>query len=80
MKRNDTCSCGSGKKFKHCCESKESKASSKNLVKYLIIGILLAVASVATWNVASKYSQRVDIPEGHVWCSNCARYHAPDQE
>ena len=54
MKRNDTCSCGSGKKFKHCCESKESKASSKNLVKYLIIGILLAVASVATWNVASK--------------------------
>ena len=66
MKRNEKCSCGSGKKFKHCCESKgPGPGSSSGLVKYILIGTIVLVASVAAWNVFNK--QSIEIPEGHVW-------------
>ena len=26
--RNDACPCGSGRKFKHCCQAKEARAGS----------------------------------------------------
>jgi hypothetical protein len=46
--RNDPCSCGSGKKFKKCCEPKQRRNRGATimavLVGVLLIGGLLSVA------------------------------------
>jgi SEC-C motif len=43
--RNDPCPCGSGKKFKNCCEGKARGATPKGLIA--IIVVLVAIAAVA---------------------------------
>ena len=79
MKRNETCSCGSGKKFKNCCKNTNSSFSNtKRMYKYFLFIVIACIAITASWSIFNK--QTVEIPEGHVWCSNCARYHAPDQK
>jgi hypothetical protein len=40
--RNETCPCGSGKKFKHCCAHKNTRAASKGLI---LLGV--AIAAIA---------------------------------
>ena len=50
--RNDACPCGSGKKFKKCCEGKSSLAGSGIAKRSGIIGaisILVAAGAVAAW-------------------------------
>ena len=46
--RNDPCSCGSGKKFKKCCELKQGRSRGATImavmVGVLLIGGILAVA------------------------------------
>lgn len=43
--RNETCPCGSGKKFKNCCEGKARSAMPKGLVAVFVV--LAAVAAFA---------------------------------
>lgn len=50
--RNDTCPCGSGKKFKKCCEGKSAFEASGLAKRSGIIGaaaILVAAGAVAAW-------------------------------
>lgn len=50
--RNDSCPCGSGMKFKKCCEGKSAFASSSLAKRSGIIGaaaILVAAGAVAAW-------------------------------
>ena len=78
IKRNEKCVCGSGKKFKHCCETSYSKSDgSTNYFKWAVVVCAAIVLSLGVWSV---FEERDPIPEGHVWCPNCARYHAPDQK
>jgi hypothetical protein len=46
--RNDPCSCGSGKKFKKCCEAKQGRSRGAMmmavLVGVLLVGGLVSVA------------------------------------
>lgn len=43
--RNDPCSCGSGRKFKHCCEGKGRRLSFTSWVA--IVALLAAAALLA---------------------------------
>ena len=49
--RNDRCPCGSGKKYKHCCERKASEWSRGQLMLLTLVlvvlvgGLFLAVSS-----------------------------------
>lgn len=45
--RNDACPCGSGRKFKACCEGKHSRGMSRGLIALLAaIGVIGAVGVV----------------------------------
>ncbi len=69
--RNDACSCGSGKKFKKCCEAKQGRSRGATMMAVLVCVILaggiLAVVSNFTTDVAhTPKSSGVWSPEhGH---------------
>jgi hypothetical protein len=47
--RNDACPCGSGRKFKACCEGKRSRGMSRGLIALMVaIGVIAAVGVVAS--------------------------------
>ena len=48
--RNDDCPCGSGKKFKRCCEAKTPSARSS---RFLMIAVGAAVAAAVVAGVVS---------------------------
>lgn len=41
--RNDPCPCGSGKKYKHCCASKQDRLSLATRLWFALIGIMLLI-------------------------------------
>ena len=69
--RNDPCSCGSGKKFKKCCEAKLGRSRGATLMGVLVVvilvGGLIAVAGNFTTEVAhtAKSSGVWDPVHGH---------------
>jgi hypothetical protein len=65
--RNDTCPCGSGKKFKHCCASKKDR-SSRALMAVLIAVVLLAVILIVS-------NARRSSNTGLVWSPEHGHYH-----
>ena len=71
--RNDLCPCGSGRKFKKCCES---KTSTRRQSRVLMIVVGLAVvgglaAAVTSFSSGSSGSVRVwDSAHGHYHDAN----------
>ena len=43
--RNDACSCGSGKKYKHCCALKPERLSLGTRVWFALIGAMLLIGA-----------------------------------
>ena len=70
--RNDACPCGSGKKFKKCCELKEQK-SRGNLALLVIVGLLM-VAGLAA-GLTSLTSEKDAAKPGGVWSAEHGHYH-----
>ena len=71
--RNDLCTCGSGKKFKKCCGSKQQSTRGNTLM--LILISLLVVAGAAAV-VTSFTSDRGDVARpGGVWSPEHGHYH-----
>ena len=50
--RNNPCPCGSGLKFKQCCERKHDQMSRVSLVA--IAGVVLAVVVVLVYNFTTE--------------------------
>lgn len=48
--RNETCPCGSGKKFKHCCAGTSSRGMSKGLML-----LLAAMAAIAAFGIVPMF-------------------------
>lgn len=69
--RNDACACGSGKKFKKCCEPKQQR-SRGTMLMFLLIGALV-VAGVAA-AVSSLTGDHTAKPAG-VWSPEHGHYH-----
>jgi hypothetical protein len=65
--RNDPCPCGSGKKFKQCCSSKQHRPS-RALVAMLIAGVILAIIVIVS--IARRPSS-----SGQVWSPEHGHYH-----
>jgi hypothetical protein len=67
--RNDQCHCGSGRKFKKCCESKTTSRTQSRLLAIAVGGALLAAvaAGIASFNSdGTSSSVRVwDPAHGH---------------
>jgi hypothetical protein len=71
--RNDACPCGSGKKFKKCCELKQHR-SRGNMVLMVIVGLLMAAgiaAGLGSFTAAPTDTAR----PGGVWSAEHGHYH-----
>ena len=75
--RNDSCLCGSGKKYKNCCEQKRFQAGDeKRTVRWLISGAVGLFLAVLVWGVVEFIT--TDHPEMEAYkCdnTNCNRIH-----
>ena len=72
--RNDLCSCGSGKKFKKCCEAKADQRSGATWM-IVLIGVVLTTGLVAAiTNFNSDTSGHVAKTSG-VWDPVHGHYH-----
>lgn len=65
--RNDPCSCGSGKKYKNCCQNKdESQMSSKIGIIGVVIAIVIGLIIVG---MSITGGESRDCPPGTNWSS-----------
>ena len=71
--RNDTCPCGSGKKFKKCCEAKEQNKRGNNTM-LIIVGLLMAAGLVAGITAFTTDRGHTVRPQG-VWSPEHGHYH-----
>jgi hypothetical protein len=72
--RNEACPCGSGKKYKKCCELKQQKARGSMLM-LIIVGLLIAGGVAA--GITSFTSDRGSSTQrpGQVWSPEHGHYH-----
>lgn len=71
--RNEQCPCGSGRKFKKCCEGKTEGARMSRLLILAVGGALVAAvaAGVASFSSDSRPTTRVwDPAHGHYHDAN----------
>ena len=69
--RNDPCPCGSGRKYKACCEGKSGKMSKVGwvaLVAVMLLGVTILVLSFARSDVGARRL---------VWSPEHGHYHDP---
>ena len=75
--RNDTCPCGSGKKYKNCCEQKRFQSGNANrLIHWLIRGAVGLFLAVIAWGVVEYFA--TDHPDMEAYkCDNptCNQIH-----
>ena len=70
--RNDACPCGSGKKYKKCCERKQ-QSNRGNQVMLIIVGLLMAAGIVV--GITSLTSDKDVARPGGVWSAEHGHYH-----
>ena len=68
--RNDLCTCGSGRKYKKCCEANETDGTVRNRLMLLMVGGAMLAALLA--GIASFTSKP---PVGRVWSAEHGHYH-----
>jgi len=72
--RNELCPCGSGKKFKKCCEPRQQSLRNRgNMVLLLVVGLLMAAGAVAAITQFTG-ERHVARPTG-VWSPEHGHYH-----
>ena len=71
VSRNSNCPCGSGRKFKHCCEGRTARMSTGGRV------LLALVIVVALVGVVLAFANRADPASrpGQVWSPEHGHYH-----
>ena len=71
--RNELCPCGSGRKFKRCCESKtRSSLGSRTLL--LVVGAIVLGGLAAAFSAWTDDSVPPTMP-GRVWSPEHGHYH-----
>ena len=64
--RNDPCPCGSGKKYKQCCEKKASALSSTAWLTIVGVAIAALVVLVMSFTTDTAVTHAA-CPPGQVW-------------
>ncbi len=76
-RRNDPCPCGSGRKYKYCCEGETSWRDNQLLMGagvalLLLIGIMLASMAISRGGDGEAVQ---DCPPGQVWSAEHGHCH-----
>jgi hypothetical protein len=71
--RNDSCPCGSGKKYKKCCALK----GQKNQASMLLIGLLVAALAGGVYAAVVGFGDEGSstATPGRVWSAEHGHYH-----
>lgn len=70
--RNDPCHCGSGKKFKQCCEARTQSGGASPFLLVALAGVLVAVI----FFIVSAARHGSSAPaSGKVWSAEHGHYH-----
>jgi hypothetical protein len=73
--RNDACPCGSGKKFKKCCEPKQNSLRNRgNTAMLVIVGLLMVAGVVAGITAFTTDRNHAAKPSG-TWSAEHGHYH-----
>ena len=64
--RNDPCPCGSGKKYKRCCESKAHVLSPMAWITIISVVVAAVVALVFSLTTTTELTN-ITCPPGQVW-------------
>ena len=73
--RNQPCPCGSGAKYKHCCQLKDERRSqlvSRGLAVALVVVIVVAAVAML---IGARAGDGETAPPGHVWSEEHGHYH-----
>ena len=76
--RNEPCPCGSGNKYKNCCESKRFQPDGTNrYIRWLISGMVGFFLALTLWGVVEYFSSDHPEMEPYTDCGNptCTRIH-----
>jgi hypothetical protein len=71
--RNDNCPCGSGKKYKRCCETKGHSARGSRAMTFVVLAVLTGAIVVAVASFGGDPTP-VTTP-GRVWSPEHGHYH-----
>jgi hypothetical protein len=69
--RNELCPCGSGKKYKQCCESKKAGTSRMTTMMLLVVAAAIVAALLAS---VFDHGESSAGP-GRVWSAEHGHYH-----
>ncbi len=69
--RNDPCPCGSGLKFKRCCETKRQQRRSRVML-VVVVGVAIGALLIG---IASFTSERAPARPRRVWSPEHGHYH-----
>lgn len=72
--RNDKCPCGSGKKYKQCCEAKTRGGSGTSALLLIAVAGILA-AAIFFGISAARHSSSPTATAGQVWSPEHGHYH-----
>ena len=65
--RNAPCHCGSGEKYKHCCQGKD-KSSAKSKWMSVLIGLVILFGLLIAWfSFTGDSSPGTNCPPGTTW-------------
>ena len=71
--RNDACPCGSGKKYKKCCEAKQN---ARGMSRLMIAALLAALAGgLYAFTVGFTDEGTATAAPGRVWSPEHGHYH-----
>ena len=75
--RNEPCPCGSGKKFKNCCETKRFQDTGRNrYIRWFISGIVFLFFLVTLWGIIEYYnSEHPEMEAYHCDNPRCTQIH-----
>lgn len=74
LQRNDPCRCGSGKKYKHCCQHKD-KAKKTSKFGMIVLGIAVLFGFVLAWLAIFGNDGAQNCPPGTTWSSTHQHCH-----
>ena len=71
--RNDLCACGSGKKFKNCCEGKTPAARTSKVLLVVVVAAILG--GIAAGVLGFREAASAGPAPGKVWSPEHGHYH-----
>jgi hypothetical protein len=65
--RNEPCPCGSGKKYKHCCQGKKARLGAGSWAAIVAVAAAAAVLVFFLYNMTQDRPATPACPPGTIW-------------